>query len=98
YRGVPFRWDHHLARLKRSLGKVAIENPFDDAGWARLVTGLLSRHRWPDQFVYLQVTRGVARRDHGFPAGVTPTVFGMSSQFKPVSRQAIEQGVSAITL
>lgn len=98
YRGVPFRWPQHLARLKRSLGKVRIANPMDDAGWTDLVTALLSRHRWPDQFIYLHVTRGVARRDHVFPTDATPTVFAMSSEFKPVSRQAIEQGVSAITL
>ena len=98
YQGVPFRWEQHLARLKRSLGKVRIDNPMDDAGWTRVVTGLLSRHAWRDQFVYLHVTRGVAKRDHMFPAAMAPTVFAMSSEFKPVSRQAIERGVTAITL
>lgn len=99
YGGVPFRWPQHLARLKRSLGKVRIANPLDDRGWTDVVTELLARHRWDDQFVYLHVTRGVARRDHPFPPeGVRPTVFAMSSEFKPVSRQAIEKGVSAITL
>ncbi len=98
YQGVPFRWAQHLARLKRSLAKVRIDNPLDDAGWTDLVTALLSRHGWQDQFIYLHVTRGVARRDHVFPAGVTPTVFAMSSEFKPVSPQAVKDGVSAITL
>ena len=98
YEGVPFRWPQHLARLQRSLGKVRIANPMDDAGWTGLVTDLLSRHDWRDQFVYLHVTRGVARRDHVFPADASPTVFAMSSEFKPVSRDAIEKGVSAITL
>jgi D-alanine transaminase len=98
YQGVPFRWNQHLARLKRSLAKVRIDNPLDDAGWGRLVSDLLVRHPWRDQFVYLQVTRGVARRDHLFPTNVAPTVFGMSSEFKPVSPQAIEQGITAISL
>ncbi len=98
YQGVPFRWSQHLARLKRSLGKIRIDNPLDDAGWTGLVTDLIGRHGWRDQFVYLHVTRGVARRDHMFPAGVTPTVFAMSSEFKPVSPQMIENGVAAITL
>ena len=89
YEGVPFRWPQHLARLQRSLGKVRIANPMDDAGWTGLVTDLLSRHDWRDQFVYLHVTRGVARRDHVFPADSKPTVFAMSSEFKPVSRDAI---------
>jgi D-alanine transaminase len=98
YQGVPFRWEQHLARLKRSLAKVRIANPLNDAGWSSLVAELLSRHPWQDQFVYLQVTRGVARRDHLFPTDVAPTVFGMSSEFKPVSRQAIEDGITAISL
>jgi D-alanine transaminase len=98
YQGVPFRWEQHLARLRRSLGKVRIDNPMDDADWSRLVGDLLARHPWPDQFVYLHVTRGVARRDHAFPANTAATVFAMSSEFKPVSRQAIEKGVAAITL
>ena len=98
YRGVPFRWNQHLSRLARSLAKVRIGNPLDDAGWTGLVAELLSRHPWQDQFVYLQVTRGVARRDHLFPADVKQTVFAMSSEFKPVSRQAIEQGIAAVSL
>jgi D-alanine transaminase len=98
YQGVPFRWPHHLARLRRSLAKIGIEDPMNDVGWTGLVGELLARHSWPDQFVYLHVTRGVARRDHAFPTDIAPTVFAMSSEFKPVPRQAIEQGVSAITL
>jgi D-alanine transaminase len=99
YQGVPFRWNQHLARLKRSLGRIRIVNPLDDDAWTALVGDLLGRHVWRDQFVYLHVTRGVARRDHAFPAAdVAPTVFAMSSEFKPVPGQAIEQGISAITL
>lgn len=98
YDGVPFRWPHHLERLERSLARIEIASPLDATGWAALVSGLLSRHAWRDQFVYFQVTRGVARRDHAFPAVAVPTVFAMSSEFKPVSRQLIEDGVTAITL
>ena len=81
YQGIPFRWPQHLARLKRSLARIRIHNPLDDAGWTGLVTDLLARHPWRDQFVYLHVTRGVARRDHAFPAEAAPTVFAMSSEF-----------------
>ncbi|HWS75613.1 MAG TPA: D-amino acid aminotransferase [Quisquiliibacterium sp.] len=98
YGGRPFRWPQHLARLERSLAKVGIANPRDAAGWRALVTELVERHPWPDQFVYLQVTRGVARRDHAFPKGVAPTVFAMSSELVPVPQEQREQGVRAITL
>ncbi|MFO1197296.1 MAG: D-amino acid aminotransferase [Burkholderiaceae bacterium] len=98
YGGRPFRWPQHLARLSRSLAKVGIANPRDDAGWTALVGELVRRHPWPDQFVYLQVTRGVAKRDHAFPKGVAPTVFAMSSEFVPPPAAQRERGVAAVTL
>lgn len=98
YDGRPFRWPQHLSRLNRSLSKVGIANPRDDAGWADLVQALIDRHPWRDQFIYLQITRGVARRDHAFPKGVTPTVFAMSSEFVPVSAAVRHAGVAAVTL
>ena len=94
----PFRWPQHLARLARSLALVGIATPRDEAGWTALVDELVRRHPWPDQFVYLQVTRGVARRDHAFPKGVQPTVFAMASEFVPVAQSLREIGVAAITL
>ncbi len=98
YGGRLFRWPQHLARLKRSLAAIRIRNPRDDTGWTDLVQALIARHPWPDQFVYLQVTRGVARRDHAFPAGVEPTVFAMASELVPVPAAQREAGVAAITL
>lgn len=98
YSGRPFRWPQHLRRLGRSLGAIRIENPFDDAGWTALMNDLVSRHTWKDQFVYLQVTRGVAKRDHAFPKGVQPTVFGMVSELIPPPASAREQGLAAVTL
>ncbi len=98
YRGKPFRWPEHLARLTRSLAKVGIENPRDPAQWTSLVEALVGRHPWRDQFVYIQVTRGVAKRDHAFPKGVTPTVFAMSSELVELPSALRESGVPAITL
>ena len=98
YAGRLFRWPHHLARLERSLAKIGIANPLDVAGWSAVVDELIRRHPWRDQFVYLQVTRGVARRDHAFPRGVAPTVFAMASELVPVPDEQRAQGVRAITL
>ncbi|GAA4413923.1 D-amino acid aminotransferase [Quisquiliibacterium transsilvanicum] len=94
----PFRWPAHLARLQRSLAKTRIPNPRDSTGWTALITEIVERHPWPDQFIYLQVTRGVARRDHAFPAHAVPTVFAMSSELPPVPAALREDGVAAITL
>lgn len=99
YGGRKFRWAQHLARLQRSLAAVSIRNPHDAAGWTRLVDELVARHPWDDQFVYLQVTRGVARRDHAFPpSDVMPTVFAMASELVAPPAAQREQGVAAVTL
>jgi D-alanine transaminase len=98
YGRVPFRWTHHHARLRRSLGRIGIDDPMDADGWRALVDALVERHPWEDQFVYVQVTRGVAKRDHAFPKGVAPTVFAMSSPLAPVPREQVERGVAVVTL
>lgn len=94
----PFRWAQHHARLVRSLGELRIDNPRDAAGWRELVDQLIARHPWDDQFVYMQVTRGVAKRDHGFPKGIVPTVFAMTSPLPPVPVAQLDNGVDAVTL
>ena len=93
YGRVPFRWAQHHARLVRSLAKLRIDDPMDAAGWRGLVDALIARHPWDDQFVYIQVTRGVAKRDHAFPKGVTPTVFARSSPLPVLPAEQITQGV-----
>jgi D-alanine transaminase len=98
YGRVPFRWTQHHARLVRSLAKVRIDDPLDAAGWRTLVDTLIARHPWDDQFVYIQVTRGVARRDHAFPKGVTPTLFAMSSPLPVIPAEVLERGVATVTL
>lgn len=98
YGGKPFRWPQHLARLKRSLGSISIANPFEDGRWNELIAQLIARHPWPDQFIYIQVTRGVAKRDHAFPKGITPTVFAMSSEFVPAPAKYRSEGVAAVSL
>ena len=94
---APFRAAEHFARLVRSLGAVRIENPHTGAQWMDLLAALIERHPWPRQLIYLQVTRGVAKRDHAFPAGVAPTVFAMASEWPAIPREQIERGVSAVT-
>ncbi len=92
-----FRFDEHMARLARSLGKVRIANPHSRDGWLALVRQLVAAHAADDQLVYLQVTRGVALRDHVMPEGITPTVFGMTSAMKPPSAEQRHQGVACTT-
>lgn len=98
YNRQPFRWPQHLNRLRRSLTRIGISNPLDDDGWAGLVSELINRHPWDDQFVYMQITRGVAKRDHAFPEQSTPTVFAMSSEFHKPAAELLSKGIAAITL
>lgn len=97
YARQPFRMPHHLARLHHSLAGVGMTNPMTDAQWSELVMALVAKQPYADQAVYFQVTRGVARRDHAFPVGVTPTVFMMSNPLPLPSREQVERGVAVVT-
>jgi D-alanine transaminase len=97
YARRPFRLAEHLVRLQHSCDAIRLTNPMADAEWARLIQELISRHAPEDQSVYLQVTRGVARRDHAFPKDAKPTVFMMSGPLVTPSKEQLENGVSCIT-
>jgi D-alanine transaminase len=94
---APFRAREHYQRLQRSLDGVRMLNPLDIEGWLDLTARLIDMHPWPRQLVYVQVTRGVAKRDHPFPAGVAPTVFMNASPWPEIPADQIENGVAAVT-
>jgi D-alanine transaminase len=99
YGGRLFRLSQHLKRLRNSLDGVRITNPMSDSEWEAMLNELVARNEGSDQAVYLQVTRGAApKRDHAFPTGVQPTVFGMSNALTVNRDAAAVQGVRAITL
>ena len=97
YSRHPFRLAEHLVRFQHSFDSIRIKNPMTDAEWTKLVHDIVSRNAGDDQSIYLQVTRGVAKRDHAFPANAKPTVFGMSSPLSTPSREAIDNGIHAVT-
>ncbi|MDH0089890.1 D-amino acid aminotransferase [Achromobacter mucicolens] len=99
YQGNAFRMAEHLDRLDRSLAALRIAQPFDRSGWINLIEQLLDRSNLDTCIVYLQVTRGVAKRDHPFPSpAVTPTVFGMIAAWSPPAAAQRAQGLSAISI
>ncbi|HYC49307.1 MAG TPA: D-amino acid aminotransferase [Burkholderiales bacterium] len=97
YSRHPFRLAEHLVRFQRSHDAVRIAYPFSDAEWTRLVHDLIARNAGEDQSIYLQVTRGVAKRDHAFPKDARPTVFGMSTPLVTPAKEAVDDGVHGIT-
>ena len=92
-----FRFDEHLARLNRSLGKLRIPNPHSREEWLAMCRQLVAEVPAEDQLVYIQVTRGVAPRDHVMPPGLTPTVFAMANPMKQASAEQRHAGVACTT-
>lgn len=99
-----FRFRHHLARLARSLDKIGIVNPFDDTGWRALIDRVVAANEADaglradqDAIAYVQITRGVAKRGHAFPAGIQPTVFVMVTPLNLPNAAQRAQGVRCVT-
>ncbi len=101
YGGKLLRLDEHLRRLADNLAAVRIKQPLTTDEWKKVLYEMISRNRathGDEQSIYLQVTRGVAERDHGFPDNsVEPTLFIMSAPLKPLPESIAREGVAAIT-
>jgi D-alanine transaminase len=98
YHKRPFRLEQHLNRLQRSLTEARIENPHSRGEWRAIIDRLIGSSPAEDLVVYLQVTRGVAKRDFAFPAGVAPTVFAMASPLTRPSAAQRDGGLRAISV
>jgi D-alanine transaminase len=90
----------HLARLARSLRELAIRPPMAEAALRVVLRETVRRNRVHDGLVYLQVTRGVARRDHAFPVPAPrPTVVVTARALDAGRRERqAKAGVGVITL
>jgi D-alanine transaminase len=105
YEGRPFRFEEHMARLDRSLGELRIANPMERAGWRQVVDQLIAAYaahvgkppQETNQLVYLQVTRGVAMRDHVMPPDLAPTVFAMVNRLYIYPPEERARGVECVT-
>lgn len=97
YSRRPFRLIEHLRRLQHSLDGVRITNPHTNDEWSDLLERLIAANRDDDQYLYLHITRGVAKRDHAFPKDVAPTIFIMSNPLLTPPGELLASGVAAIT-
>lgn len=92
-------WDLHCTRLRRSLGEMRIGYAFDNGTLGSLVCELMQRNSLHDAMVYIQVSRGVAPRAHGFPSGnVSPVVLMTAAAPSFPAAEEYKNGVSVITL
>ena len=105
YAGRPFRFAQHMTRLDRSLSELRIRNPMSHEQWRALVEQLMAAYARTldksasevDQLIYIQVTRGVAMRDHAMPPDITPTVFVTSNRITSPGPADRSNGVACVS-
>ena len=96
-----FRFDEHLARLARNLDKLRMAPPpglRDREDWLARLRRVVAGQSADDQMLYIQVTRGVAPRDHKFPKGIKPSVIMMARRRKPPAADLLAKGAAVITV
>jgi D-alanine transaminase len=88
----------HMARLEHSLVALGIAWPMSARALAVVVREVARRNRVDNGLVYLQITRGVARRDHAFPANAKSALVVTARSAPPLDKQALRRGVGVITI
>jgi len=90
----------HMARLRRSLAELRIPMPMSDRALGIVMRECLHRNRVRDGIIYLQITRGVARRDHAFPAPDTkPSLVVTARSLDRAANERIAvEGVAVVTV
>ena len=93
-----FRLEEHLHRLQHSLDGIRLDNPHSIDEWTAITNKLIEANQGEDQYLYLHITRGAAKRDHAFPSPpVSPTIFMMSSPLLSPPAALLQSGVGAVT-
>lgn len=95
---TPLSLDSHLSRLQTSLELVNINNPYDKESWKKYITELVGFSEHEDIYTYLQVTRGVAPRDHAYPKNIKPSVFMYTDKLSHITDEQASKGFQAVTL
>lgn len=99
YNGRYVDEDLHLARLERSLKEIRLPMPMSRAALRMVLREVARRNRVTEGLLYMQVTRGVARRDHPFPAKpVPPALVVTVKRIAPYPTDIDKWQASAITL
>ena len=88
----------HFARLARSLKELQIPPPIGDAALRIVLREVVRRNGVSDGIVYLQVTRGAARREHAFPKAARPVLVVTARTVKSPDPKIADAGVSVITI
>lgn len=100
FNGKLFRFEQHLARLKRSLDAIYLDIDLSPQKWAKIFHKLIAQYaNCPTQSIYLQITRGpTSKRDYAFHQEIKPTLFAYTTPLHANSVENLAKGISAITL
>ena len=88
----------HLARLARSLEELRIAAPVPVNALALILARVIKVNRLAEGFIYLQITRGVAPREHGFPAAARPQLVVTARRLKPPPAGQLAEGVRVVSI
>jgi D-alanine transaminase len=89
----------HLDRLDRSLRELSIAAPMGRMALRQVMREMVRRNRIVNGLLYLQVTRGVARRTHAFPpANVRPALVMTARPVAFPAAETLENGVRVVTI
>jgi D-alanine transaminase len=88
----------HLLRLRRSLAELRIEGALADAPLKVVLREVIRRNGVVNGIVYLQITRGIAPRDHAFPKTARPIVVVTARRSRPANPKHAEEGIAVITI
>ena len=99
YQGRFVDEDLHLNRLERSLREIALPMPMPRASLRLVLREVARRNRVTEGLLYMQVTRGVARRDHAFPnKPIAPALVVTVKRIAPYPTDVDRWGAAAITM
>ena len=89
-----FRFEEHMQRLENSLNAIYMDNPYSKEEWSSIFQKLIDSVEQSEQSIYLQITRGVSKRDHDISLADKPTIFAIC---RPTVKKDSSAGINAIT-
>lgn len=99
HNGKMFHFEAHIHRLEQSLKGIGMNNPKTLEEWHVLLEQLIEKNNGGEQWLYLQVTRGVELiRNHAFPNNIMPTVFAISYPKPKIPKEELSKGLKVTTV
>ena len=96
--GRPRDLDRHMARLRRSLGELAIDMPMSEPALKHVIMETLRRNKLRRAIIYVQISRGVAPRNHLFPKSAKPVLVVTVRRAPFPSESEFEKGCKVLSM